>query len=789
MPEMRKFTIAFGGVVFSAGALLLTACSDSGSSGGNNLVNGGGGNGTTTDPVSFSGEAAKGIVIGGVVNVYPIVNGSVDTSTPLGSGVTDSTGTYTVELADYDGEPVQIEIAAAADDSTSMICDLSGGCGDGVGFGDSFPVTDFSLSAVVTEITDDTPSVSVTPLSTVASQLAIETLSAGTETNILQAISNANTSVANRFGITGDITQVDVVDITNPTAVSAADESALQFNFFNAAIVQSVINDNGAVGLEQAVQAFASQYIDNGGLADTETAGAAGITLEDILNGASSIIDSVEVALADAGVDADLSALETDIDARANLAANGNTTPTSGTPAAPADSELQTVKNDVAALRNLAYAIDLTSADTFADDIEMAADVVDADLAKALEALGYAAQAIADAWVVVSESDVAPVVVTDTDTGIEVDITSSNSMHTYSVDQDVEVMTDAGTVMSIPVTLTAMDNGSTVSESEPALSENDDGSYNESKTYSADVDLALEGMATVANSVRVSVESGTFMVSLSGEEDHLHSYMTQNSDGTMSYGFTTDEVLSIEDFSLSLETMVQQLSGTDAITFEGTIGLEVTAFNGTATEEAAEHSSAMGTGNMSYTDMWSDQETIGELAFSLGGSFSSVSGNALVASLSVMADGTGLVFGCDGNIEWNNAGMYSYEETCAEETEQNYADISATLAVLMSVDTLDDDVTFTVALARTGLDDGNLTVRLSSGANVFSTTYQTASTGLRSVNITTASGAIISLAETDDPDTDVEGTITLNGSQYATIEDSGNGILVITYTDGEFESL
>ena len=786
MPDTCRFKQALGIAVFSAGLLTLTACSDGGSSSRNNLVDSSDDSGTT---VSFSGDAAKGIIVNGVVSVYPIVDGSVDTESALGTTTTGATGSYTVELEDYDGSPVTIEITSATDGSTSMKCDLAAGCGNGVAFGDLLTLDDFSVTAVVTEITDNTTTVSVTPLSTVAAEVALDALASGSETDIATAINNANTSVANRFGLTGDITQLAIIDVTDPEAVAAADSAALQFNLYNAAVVQSVLSDDGTISIADAVQSFATQFVTNGGLADTETAGAVGITLADIFNGASSIIDSIQDEIEAAGLTTvDLSGLATDIDALASLTENGSTTPTSGTPTAvdDDDTELDIVKSEVAMLRTLAYGIDLTSADTFAGSIETAAATVDADLALALEAMSYAAQAIGDAWVLASESDLIPATFTDTDTGIEVAIANSNTSLTFTVDQEVTVMSDTGVSHTVDVSISATDNGSSASESEPVMTENADGSYSETIEFLANIDLVIEGEATVEDSVSVAVESGNFTAVMTGEEGYLAQYIVENSDGSMSYGFTEDGVLQVEDFSLALDAMVTQLSGDDPITFDGNIALDVSSATESYEYQALDHT---GDTYLGFTEMWTDNQTLGEVSLTVSGSFSSLSGNSMIASLSVSANGTGFEYTCESSFNFSAiTGEYTYEDVCADETDEAYVPMSASLALLMDVDSLENSVTLTLALERTSPVDGVLVVRLMSGAYTYSATYTTGTTGLETIEIVTASGAVISLSESAST-TSVTGSITLNGTEYATIEENASGIVVITYSDGEFESL
>ena len=61
-------------------------------------------------------------------------------------------------------------------------------------------------------------------------------------------------------------------------------------------------------------------------------------------------------------------------------------------------------------------------------------------------------------------------------------------------------------------------------------------------------------------------------------------------------------------------------------------------------------------------------------------------------------------------------------------------------------------------------------------------------TELESLTITTDRNVIIALSETADLETEVEGTITLDGTEYGVIEDRV-GIPTIVHSDGVIQSL
>ena len=101
------------------------------------LVACGGGGGSTTpagpgiDPnaatVSLSGVAAKGLMANADVKVYAVKSdGTVDTSTVLGTATTDAKGQYTLSFAATKDQPYVITVTAKADGSTTHLDEVSG---------------------------------------------------------------------------------------------------------------------------------------------------------------------------------------------------------------------------------------------------------------------------------------------------------------------------------------------------------------------------------------------------------------------------------------------------------------------------------------------------------------------------------------------------------------------------------------------------------------------------------------------------------------------------------------
>ncbi|WP_197481523.1 hypothetical protein, partial [Oleiphilus sp. HI0086] len=229
---------------------------------------------------------------------------------------------------------------------------------------------DLSLSAVLPESTE-TVSVNVTPLTTVAATLAQSVIESGTvsEFNIQEAVNNANSQVADRFGLTQDITKIPVVDLTDPEAVAAQladDADVVQYAAINAAIVSAVQGDDttNSTSINEAIESFAESFADSG-LSDNAVSDDV-TDLGDILEDAQEVIQEVEddiVALGEEFADAvtDIQSLEDDVAADETLAdeAVASDDGDQGTASETANAtNLAQVKAFVEELRELGTAID-----------------------------------------------------------------------------------------------------------------------------------------------------------------------------------------------------------------------------------------------------------------------------------------------------------------------------------------------------------------------------------------------------------------------------------------------
>lgn len=158
------------------------------------LVACGGGGGSSTpagpgvDPnaatVSLSGVAAKGLMANADVKVYAVKSdGTVDTSTVLGTATTDAKGQYTLSFAATKDQPYVITVTAKADGSTTHLDEVSG-------TSQALP-SGFTMRAVLVPASGGTvtTSTSVTPFSEMAVAAAAKASGGVTTANAKQALS------------------------------------------------------------------------------------------------------------------------------------------------------------------------------------------------------------------------------------------------------------------------------------------------------------------------------------------------------------------------------------------------------------------------------------------------------------------------------------------------------------------------------------------------------------------------------------------------------------------------
>ena len=210
----------------------------------------------------INGTAVKGIVKNGIVKIYGLSNGTKDIE-PLVAGKTDSNGDYSLTVENYNG-PIFVEITADPN-STKMTCDIYPNCGE-VPFGDEINLdSDFIIKAVVGNLEKDKPvTANINAITSLVAAQAEKQTSIDSIT-----ISDANSKVADLFGMIGNLSEKPVIDITKPEALVDVSDDIINMAILNSAIASSAVDDETSVaeGLNKLLEDFVirdGQFLNNG---------------------------------------------------------------------------------------------------------------------------------------------------------------------------------------------------------------------------------------------------------------------------------------------------------------------------------------------------------------------------------------------------------------------------------------------------------------------------------------------------------------------------------------------
>ena len=184
--------------------------------------------------ITVSGRVVKGVITGATVAVYAVNNSGLPQQV-LGQSVTDHLGNYQVQIApEHFGKPALVTVSAST--VTTMRCDLLIGC-DGQSFGTSvaLPQEAVVLRSPIAALTE-TAVVNVNALT----DLAVARVAMS---GVFQAgsVHSVTTAIASRFQLIGDITQLNIIDITSESELQAASMSDLHFAFLNAVLLDLAV--------------------------------------------------------------------------------------------------------------------------------------------------------------------------------------------------------------------------------------------------------------------------------------------------------------------------------------------------------------------------------------------------------------------------------------------------------------------------------------------------------------------------------------------------------------------
>lgn len=704
------------------------------------------------------GTTSKGLLRGFTVSAFSIADNGTVSSQPVASAVTDNSGVYTLNVPSTQGDrPLLIRVTPAASGST-MICDMSIGCGD-VAFGGAIPIaadSGFTLSALIPSAAS-TEIANITVFSDIAAELALDDLPTTNAADIRDAIAAANSRVANRFGIVGNLTQLAVIDLTNNAAVTAAanngNAALIRYAAMNAAIIAAVLSDNPTTSIAAGLRMFVDKYVEDGlaGNVSAETETGFG----EILAFAQALLTIVQQSLG-TGSPTNLAALIVDIEAEAQLANSeeqdaydqGAVSQTAGA------SPLDKAKAMVEGLRDLAFSFGSTTvgnstigalSDDFLMQIEAAEMASSEDTMYLMEAMAMAASAVDDAY----RARLANATLQSytSDNGVVVAISTDNNAPVFSVNDSIEVMSDAAAI-PVEVTLTAR-NAIALTDPEQETSAG----------MAADGEYEVVGSAQSATMV-MQVENGSYV-----EVTHMASVAVVDQ---LSGSVTENHAL--EAFDLHLQVELSQRAAVDPVSLNGSLSVSLTDV---ALEEAATVTP------QSTTEI--TEFNVGVVSFKFSGDISNSTGESVSFSLSISGDGTGVSL-VETWVDGTNS--------LAAETEASYADLYGSLLFTAKLTGIPSVVTMNYGMTRTGLESvhNTLSIKYPGKQYRFNLAVEDGEPS-GYLTIVNQDGVVMRARQVEvNGVTTTEGDVSYDGTVYGVIEQRDLGLVVTFPADGYVET-
>lgn len=735
---------------------------------------GGGGGGSRSGgsaPSSdIEGAAVKGILKNADVAVYPVVDGVVDDEA-LQMTTTDDAGRYSLNLS-YTG-PALITITGNAD--ASMVCDVPAGCDDGEGgtaaFGADVPFgANMALEAMAV-LDGGAVSINVTPLT----HLAAAKARAAVLNDV--AIRLANSHVANLFGVTGELTALPAVDITDTTALEGADANAQKGALLAAALYGAALEEGQT--LDQLATAFINT---SGGQFYGQQSVSTGVDLAEIYTAA-------QAALTTSG---------------ANLSGVSTTLGTALAAAQQLGEELtQAAPSDTAALANLAKAkafvsqvrtlgtsfITEASAEAFANELEAAGTLLSADTELLAQALGYAVNAIAEVHAQRTENGAltSPQIVTFD--MAEVEVTFVNDSYTVTsvsgVDEALETDLSATLVLDYNCT------GNACADPEEASGV----VYSETETTA--VDLQISGAVSLPAlklEIIEGVVSGSTVSSLTDQETDTGNYEFE--------GVSEEDFTGGAEFDLTVRLAQRDTqTGEDlagGVALQGALGLDVSGLHTTSYEE---YENVCDEVSCTWQAVEDETFTFGIAALTFSGTVDTAN-NALALNFAFEADANGYVLEETSSVPGTRCselhmcdGSDSGWEQTSEETAGEFIEGNFSLRITVALAGIAEESRIEITGSRSALTAGNVAVNISYPGKTLQisaplTLNPSAEDGedevtTSGVTLTNQDGVVAVLQVNESGD--LFGNIQVGGVVYATITEPN--LIKVTYVDGTFESI
>ena len=740
---------------------------------------------------TLNGTIVKGIFKFASVNIYSVIDGVVSTD-PIATATTDANGQYSVEV-NYQG-PILVK-SSAKDANSVMVCDIPSGCDDGMGgtvaFGADADIPDNLELTAVSISGGNAISINVTPLTHIAAEIA-----AASGSLSATKIAEANSKVAALFNLTGSLTEFPAIDITDPAALAAADDEAASNALIAAATYSAVLNE----GIE--LSDLAESISNDGIVADAGTGGAGIVDLKEIYEQADIILQ--EDVYVNSTVD--LSDIQSEVDSAVILAENiGDVVvdihPVSDAAAADIEKALMMIAD----IRNLGTSLMLEQkATTFADEMEIAGDLLNADVDAVATAMGYAMQAIIDTRAVIKDEGTTTTSTTHMVTMVEevynpetmmdeeVDImyqgssvtvtVTFDSMNNYSVDQSITGVTvDFTAMIDVAIADTSEEVGNVRTETTV---------FDESFTLSGTASNAYVSLAITAGSASVDAN----IVSIRTETVINEGFQDEWDEEFTGITITFDLAATLTQTAMvSGEDEMGVAISTSGNTLSGDFSFALTNANADLLETETDAMNCIDGSSAPMNCTSSSSVDFETASISFNGSMSDGE-STISAVISFNAAGHGYTHTVDESdclIVTTNC----EEEVASEETAEAFLSGSFNLNLTLALAGISDETRVTLTGSRDGLNSAEVGAEIAYDGkryDISAPIIRTMGTGgaedevSTTVTITNHNNVVMVLMEVDDV---LSGTLSVGTTQYATIDESVGGITLVRFENGIIESL
>ncbi|GAB3526051.1 hypothetical protein [Photobacterium alginatilyticum] len=687
----------------------------------------------------FSGTVNKGIISNGKVEVCDTFDaqGCNAQGNYYYETTTNSSGKYSISDAPLD-KPILVAVSKK-NTSTTMKCDVAtctDASGAQVNFGQTFVVKDgWQLKTILPAANSATSVVNVTSLTDIAAKQALE--DAGSSPVTTQIANRAKDTVEDIFGLEGSITELGSVDLTDPAQTQGAAPEDINAALYSAAVMSSAIDTDKLLTNKGDVYEVSTSLLDV--IADAEQL---------VDNGSGEPL--VKVSEVSKKELADHKAEQTTGDSGfKDIDGDGELDPIEVTPQPPAQGVVQAAKSFINDVRTTYLSVqdngDLKKGLTdFGNELDVIAPLIEEkDVELALTNVQTAVEAITDAY---EAQKAAPENTTYNYRGFTVAVDGT----TYSAQRD----NTAENVESTKVVAVI---------SKVSISEGDQ--------TTAEIDLGITSIDSSVDNVQlIATNSSAKVVGFSGEAT----------------------VLSVESVALNLPNT--QLAFVDAKTkksanFTGHIHFDV---KGLAAAEVQNNLEAD-----QQTEAKSGSFMLANIRF--GGDLAT-GGDSVGVYVNLVADNSlGYIYAEESKIfnvcssgsvlGWN---CNNVDTTRTPETQDKFvktyltAQVSTNVqnalnnAIAASVKLEVNRSQYNVAQAKATVEYNGVDTIIEAPVGLYDNVVNSA------IIVRNTTGAVATVSEYEE---NVAGEISINGKKVASIEEIKNGLVLVRYLDGSFESL